>query len=103
MSLRSGKLPLLGSEDEFFYHTRSASHKARTPNRVRWNNRRKRPESAPGVVQISTRKGFCGPHGFPFRDSFTSPASNPEKLQHILSCCFPMILNVLLAVQTGER
>jgi hypothetical protein len=23
MSLRSGKLPFLGNEDEFFYHTRS--------------------------------------------------------------------------------
>ena len=35
--------------------------------RVRWNNRRKRPESAPGVMQISTRRGFCGPrrHVFP--------------------------------------
>src|ERR1019366_5355790 len=42
-------------------HGRSASHKARTPNRVRWNNRRKRPESAPGVMQISPRRGFCGP------------------------------------------
>ena len=31
---------------------------ARTPNRVRWNNRRKRPESAPGVMQISTRRAF---------------------------------------------
>ena len=44
-------------------HRKSASHKARTPNRVLWNNRRKKPESAPGVMQISIRKGFCGPQG----------------------------------------
>ncbi len=29
-------------------HGRSASHKARTPNRVLWNNPRKKPGSAPG-------------------------------------------------------
>jgi hypothetical protein len=30
MSLRSGKLPFLGSEDEFFYHTGTAVDLVRT-------------------------------------------------------------------------
>ncbi len=42
-------------------HGRSASHKARMPNRVLWNNRRKKLEPAPGVKQIAACIGSCGP------------------------------------------
>ena len=44
---------------EFLDHKRSASHKARMPNRVLWNNRRKKPESAQESCKLRPAEVFA--------------------------------------------